>query len=337
MQTHHRPPLLRFFERASTAASSRAAPRVTVIVMTREQPQGLAGVLQQLRQLPEQPRLIVLDNASCHAAAVAQVARLHGADLVRCEHHLGTSAFNQVVARVTTPHVAFCDASTWWSDGALKRACDILDEFPHIGAINGRVLVGSNEDEHDCCTRMQHSTLDNAGLPGPALLSFMSNAVVIRTRAFRHAGGYEPQAFCGAEDALIGLSLAALGWRMVYVPDVTLHQLSCTRAKAPPSPILILRNRLWVAWLRLPWRDAWRETRAVLSDAWQAGQLWPVLWRSLQPFSWLLLNRRAVPDLVAEMHRTASSSAATSDPARAPSRPLPKQAPGRPTNNMPSC
>lgn len=299
MQTHHRPPPLRFSERASTAASSRAAPRVTVIVMPREQPQGLAGVLQQLRQLPEQPRLIVLDNASCHAAAVAQVARLHGADLVRCEHHLGTSAFNQVVARVTTPHVAFCDASTWWSDGALKRACDILDEFPHIGAINGRVLVGSNEDEHDCCTRMQHSTLDNAGLPGPALLSFMSNAVVIRTRAFLHAGGYEPQAFCGAEDALIGLSLAALGWRMVYVPDVTLHQLSCTRAKAPPSPILILRNRLWVAWL--------------------------------------ILSRRAVPDLVAEMHRTASSSAATSDPARAPSRPLTKQAPGRPTNNMPSC
>lgn len=119
---------------------------------------------------------------------------------------------------------------------------------------------------------------------------------------------------------MIGLSLAALGWRMVYVQDVTLHQLSCTRAKAP-SPILILRNRLWVAWLRLPWRDAWRETRAVLSDAWQAGQLWPVLWRSLQPFSWLLLNRRAVPDLVAEMHRTASSSAATSDPARAPSGP----------------
>lgn len=336
MQTHHRAPTLRFSDHPSTAESRPEDPRVTVIVMTRERPRELAGVIRRLRQLSEQPRLIVLDNASRHAVAVAQLARLHDAHLVRCEHHLGASAFNQVVARVTTPHVAFCDDGTWWSDGALKRACDILDEYPHIGAINGRVLVGSSETEHACCAPMQHSTLDNTGLPGPALLSFMSNAVVMRTRAFLHAEGYEPEVFRGAEEALIGLSLAALGWRIVYVRDVTLRQLPPQAGAAATTPTLVARNRLWVALLRLPWPDAWRETRAVLSGAWHDGHVWSVLWHSIKPLSWLVLRRRAVPDLVAEMHRRARSLADASTRAQPQGQSLPRPASGRPTN-MPPC
>lgn len=310
MQTPHRAPVLRFSDPSSANAKAHLSrrpedPRVTVVVVTHDRPRELAGIIRQLRQSPEQPRLIVLDNASRHAVAVAQIARLNGADLVRHEHHLGAAVCNQVVASVTTPHVAFCDDGTWWSDGALKRACDLMDEYPHIGAINGRVLVGSSETEHPGCERMQHSTLDNTGLPGPALITFMSNAVVMRTRAFRHAQGYEPQAFKGAEEALIGLSLAALGWRIVYAQDVTMHQLAAVACHAAITPTLVARNRLWVAWLRLPWPDAWRETRAVLSGAMHDGLLWPVLWHSVKPISSLLLRRRAVPELVAQMHRAA--------------------------------
>ncbi len=336
MQTHPRAPVLRFSDHPSTAIQRREDPRVTVVVVTHERPKGLAGVLQQLRQLPEQPRLIVLDNASRHASAVARIASLHGADLVRSDHHLGASACNRVVARVITPHVAFCDDGTWWSDGALKAASDLLDEYPHIGAINGRVLVGSSEIEHPCCERMQHSLLDSTGLPGPALIAFMSNAVVMRTRAFRHAGGYEPAMFDGAEEALIGLSLAALGWRIVYAQDVILHQLTCLPCRTAGSPTLAARNRLWVAWLRLPWPDAWRETRAVLSGAWRGHHFWSVLWRAIKPMSWLILRRSAVPELVAQMHRTARA------PMDAKLRSLPPlQARQRPSSgrsaNMPPC
>lgn len=336
MQTHHRAPVLRFSDHPSTAPPRHEDARVTVVVVTHERPRQLAGVIRQLRQLSEQPRLIVLDNASRHAVAVAQVARLHGADLVRCEQHLGAAACNQVIASVTTPHVAFCDDGTWWSDGALKRASDLLDEYPHIGAINGRVLVGSSETEHPCCERMQHSELDNAGLPGPALISFMSNAVVLRTRAFRHAGGYEPGMFDGTEEALIGLSLAALGWRIVYASDVTMHQLSGAACHAAPHPTLVARNRLWVAWLRLPWPDAWRETRAVFSRAWHDHHFWSVLWRAIKPMSWLILRRQAVPELVAQMHRIARAPVDSVGRTRLQRKPRQSSGRERPSN-MPPC
>lgn len=336
MQPHQLAPVLRFSDHPSTAAPRHEDARVTVVVVTHERPRELAGVIRRLRQLPEQPRLIVLDNASHHAVAVAHIAMLNGAELVRCEQHLGAAACNQVVANVTTPNVAFCDDGTWWSEGALKRACDLMEEYPHIGAINGRVLVGSSEMEHPRCERMQHSELDSSGLPGPALVSFMANAVVMRTRAFRHAEGYEPRAFAGAEEALIGLSLVALGWRIVYAPDVTLHQLPALAAKASADPVRTARDRLWVAWLRLPWPDAWRDTRAVLSEAWHGGRFLPVLLQSLRPLSWLILRRRAVPDQVARMHRIACSPGDARACAQPTSRPMQRHRAGRPTD-MPPC
>lgn len=336
MQTHHWAPVLRFSDHPSTVTPRRESSRVTVIVVTREHPRDLAGVILRLRQLTELPRLIVLDNASGHAQAVAQIAELHDADLVRCEHHLGASACNQAVASVTTPHVAFCDDGTWWSDGALKRACDLLDEYPHIGAINGRVLVGSSETEHPICERMQHSPLDNSGLPGPSLISFMSNAVVMRTRAFRHAQGYEPEVFDGAQEALIGLSLAALGWRIVYARDVTMHQLPAAQCGMAATPAMVVRNRLWVAWLRLPWPDAWRETRAAFSDAWHGGHFWTVLWLSIRPLSSLVLRRRAVPDPVSAMHRAAGALMDSSLRAQPHLKTAQRPAAGRSTG-MPPC
>ncbi len=339
MQTQHRAPVLRFSDHPAIASLKREDARVTVIVVTHERPRELDCVLSQLRQLPEQPRVLVLDNASRQAGAVARIARLHGAELVRCEQHLGAAACNPVVAQVTTPHVAFCDDGTWWTQGALKRACDLMDEYPHIGVINCRVLTANGEAEHPICERMQHSTLDDTGLPGPALISFMANAVVMRTRAFRHAEGYEPEAFRGAEEVLIGLSLAALGWRIVYARDVTMHQLPTIHSHAHQDPVMEARNRLWVAWLRLPWPYAWQETQAALATAWREGNLWSVLWHSAKPLSRLVLRRRAVPDLVARMHRATCSSAGP--PARAQTQAKALQRPeqhaaGRPTN-MPPC
>lgn len=336
MQTQHRAPALRFSDHPATFPSRRQAPRVTVIVQTRHRPAELASVLWRLRQLPERPRLIVLDNASPHAVAVAHIARSHEAELVRVEQPEGEAACNRIVANVTTPHVAFCDDSTWWEPGALAHACDLLDEYPHIGVINGRVLLDQSGKEHPLCERMQHSTLDRTGLPGPALITFMANAVVMRTRAFRHAEGYEPQVFAGIEEALIGLSLVALGWRIVYAPEVILHQLPAAPPGTVIDPTLRARNRLWVAWLRLPWREAWRETRSTLGGAWRDHRLLPVLWQSLRPLSWLVLRRRAVPELVAEMHRAARDtlSLTSRPPTQAPPR---RRARPQRSGNMPPC
>lgn len=280
--------------------------RVSIVVLTHDRPQELAQVLEQLCLLPESPRIVVVDNGSHDADAVARIARAHGdrVKIVRSPLNLGAAGRNIGVAHVRTPYVAFCDDDTVWQSGALRRACDWLDDYPHIGVINGRVLVGAQQTEDPACARMRDSPLDNTGLPGPALISFMAGAVVMRAKAFRQSRGYEPRLFLGAEEALMSLNLAALGWRMVYAHDVvTRHLPSPARDKARRT-LLLARNRLWVAWLRLPGADAWRETRVILESARLQGLFWPVLGLSLRGAAWVMLHRRVVPDVVADMHRS---------------------------------
>ena len=122
---------------------------------------------------------------------------------------------------------------------ALARAADLLDAYPRLAVLSARVLVGDRHEIDPACERMAQSPLDGHGLPGPALIAFMAGAYVVRVEAYRATGGYEPRFFLGAEEALMALDLAALGWRMAYAGDVvTHHHPSRARParKARPRP-----------------------------------------------------------------------------------------------------
>jgi GT2 family glycosyltransferase len=291
-------------DESGDATMDRPDPRVTVVLLTYNRPFELERTVYHLRRLPEHPRIIVVDNGSHDAAAIAGIQRYPDVMLVRSPRNLGAAGRNLGVARVDTPYVAFSDDDTWWHPGALQRACDLMDAHPCIGVVNGRVLVGVQEWEDPACSRMASSPLDDAGLPGRAIISFMAGAAVMRTQAFREAGGYEPRLFLGAEEALMSLDLAARGWRMVYARDVVTHHLPSPSRDVKARRIAVARNRLWIACLRLPWADVRREAMVLLKDARRQDVLMPVLWRVLLGLPWVLARRRVVPAHVSAMHRT---------------------------------
>lgn len=285
-------------------------PRVTIVVLTHDRPKDLERVVLQLRMLAENPRIIIVDNGSKNGVAVARLGQDRQVTVVRSEKNLGAAGRNIGVDHVLTPYVAFCDDDTAWQPGALRRACDLLDDFPQVGVINGKVLVGPCQVEDPACTRMLLSPLNNTGLPGPALISFMAGATIMRARAYRQAHGYEPRLFIGAEETLMSLNLAALGWRMVYIQDVIIHHLPSPARDAQRRTLLTARNRMWVAWLRLPWQDARHHTYLILKRACSEGKLWHLLWISFKGWPWAVLHRRVVPDVVADMHREVFAPAA---------------------------
>ncbi|MBK1614603.1 glycosyl transferase family 2 [Rubrivivax gelatinosus] len=280
-----------------------APPRVGVVVLTHERPAELERCLQRLCALPEAPPVVVVDNASRGDTAAAVVARHAGVELLRSPVNLGAAGRNLGVARLATPYVAFCDDDTWWAAGALARAADLLDAHARIGALSARVLVGPEDRLDPTCVAMAASPLPADGLPGPRLVSFMAGAVVMRTRAFREAGGYEPRFFLGAEEALLALDLAAAGWEMVYADEVVTHHHPSPARDVGLRRRVLMRNRLWLAWLRLPWLLAWYETRAVLRDARAAGVAQPALRAALAALPWVLRHRRRLPAAVVEAWR----------------------------------
>lgn len=275
-------------------------PRVSVVVLTHERPQELERTLHHLEALPEAPALIVVDNGASPATADV-VRRFRRALLVPCPGNLGAAGRNRGVAQVRTPYVAFCDDDTWWEPGALARAAAVLDLYPRLGVLNAQVLVGPQNRVDPACERMASSPLDSRGLPGPRLVSFMAGAVVMRAQAFREAGGYEPRFFLGAEEALMSQDLMAAGWDMAYVPAVQTHHHPSPARDRRARQLVTTRNRFWLAWLRLPWRLAWHETRKVWRDGQAQGVLGPALRAALGGLPWALARRRVLPPAVVEM------------------------------------
>jgi GT2 family glycosyltransferase len=288
--------------------------RCTVVVLTHDRAAELTHALARLRALPERPALVVVDNAS-HDDTAARVQRdFPEARLVRCRGNLGAAGRNAGVAFVHTPYVAFCDDDTWWAPGALARAADLLDAHPRLGALAARVLVGDTGRTDPTCERMAASPLESRGLPGPALLSFMAGAVVMRVDAFREIGGYDPQLFLGAEELLLGLDFAAAGWRMAYVSEVvTHHHPSPARDRAARRRIEA-RNRIWIAWLRLPRALALRESRRVLRTLPSAWEALGVLVHALRGMPWVMGERHELPQEVVNLYERVFAVAGTQAP-----------------------
>ena len=231
----------------TAGAAPRAERRVSVVVLTHERLDELGRCLDALSRLPERPALIVVDNASRDGSA-EYVARCHpDAELVRCTRNLGAAGRNAGVARVRTPYVAFCDDDTWWAERrARARGRSARPPPAGRGDCRARVLVGTDERDDPTCAAMAASPLGAAGLPGPALVSFMAGAVVMRTAAFRDAGGYEPRLFLGAEEALLGMDLLAAGWHIVYAREVVTHHHPSLARDRHARRVMLARNRIWL-------------------------------------------------------------------------------------------
>lgn len=277
--------------------------QVSIVLLTHNRVGELIRTLDKLLTMPEKPSVIVVDNASTDGTAAIVTQRYPQVQLVSLPRNIGGAGRNAGVRLATTPYVAFCDDDSWWEDGALDLAVEILDHYPDVAALCGRVLLGVDCREDPTCAEMARSPLPADGLPGPALLGFIACAVVFRRDAYLQAGGYEARFFIGGEEELLTLDLAAAGWRLAYVPQLTVHHHPSPYRDNIARQVIVIRNALWVAWLRLPpaWalRETWRiKRRAPSRDAWRGG-----LRQALGELRWVWRSRRMLPPQVAGLVR----------------------------------
>lgn len=272
--------------------------RISIVVLTHNRVHELDRCLARLLALPERAPVIVVDNASQDGTADHVRRAWPQVQLVHSPRNLGAAARNLGVEQVRTPYVAFCDDDTWWAPGALARAVALLDAHPRVGVLNARVLVGPDNRPDPTCDHMAASPVPSGGLPGPALIGFMAGAVVMRTRAFREAGGYERRFFLGAEEALLALDLQARGWAIVYAQDVVTHHHPSPARDRRERHIHLARNGVWLAWMRMPWPTLWHQTVAPLRRARDAGVFWPALRAALRGLPWAWARREPLPPQV---------------------------------------
>ena len=268
---------------------------VTVVIATHNRARALDRTLRELRALPEQPAVIVVDNDS--ADHTEQVAREHApaVSYVAVGRNAGAAARNVGVARAHTPFVALCDDDSWWAPGSLAAAVQHLQQAPRLGLVAARVLIGDERLLEPASAAMARSPLP-AGLPLPGfpVLGFVACGAVIRRDAYLAAGGFHPRFQVGGEEQLLAIDLAERGWALRYCDDViALHHPSPARDRAARQRCVI-RNALWTAWLRRPVRSAAAATRRAVLQAWRDPGARGGVGEALGGWHWTLRERRVV-------------------------------------------
>jgi GT2 family glycosyltransferase len=275
--------------------------RVSVVVITHNRRDELLRTLAALRDLPEQPPVLVTDNASTDGTAEA-VARLHPwVRLLRPGRNLGAVGRNLAVDRVRTPYVAFCDDDSWWEPGSLAAAAGLLAAHPRLAAVTARIVVEPDGTEDPVVRELRESPLDGPSwLPGPALGSFLAAATVMRVPAFRAAGGFSSRLWLGGEEELLATDLLTGGWWLAYADALTVHHHPSRARDATARRVDGLRNTLWFAWLRRPAGSALRRTLHLAGTVPRDLPSARAFARAAAGLPWVLRERRVVPPGVEE-------------------------------------
>jgi hypothetical protein len=85
-----------------------AATRITVAVLTHNRVSQVLDTLAKLVALPDQPRIVLVDNASADGTAERVSQRFPSVQVIKSKVNLGAAGRNLGVERVQTEYVAFC-------------------------------------------------------------------------------------------------------------------------------------------------------------------------------------------------------------------------------------
>jgi GT2 family glycosyltransferase len=280
-----------------------AEDRVTVVVITHNRRTELIRTLRHFSDA-ERRASIVVDNASSDGTPAA-VRRMFGdVELIEARRNLGAVARNLAMRRVTTPYAAFCDDDTWWEPGSLTACADALDASPDVACVTARIVVEPRGVDDPIVAELESSPLPGRdGLPGPVLGSFLAGASMVRTAAFRAAGGFSPRLWLGGEEELLAADLISAGWTLCYLPSATVHHQPSAARDPRRRRLLGIRNTLWFTWLRRPAGAAAGRTselaRTVPRDVTSAR----AFAAAVAGLPWVLRERRVVPPRAERMIR----------------------------------
>jgi GT2 family glycosyltransferase len=222
---------------------------LTVVVASRNRREEL------LRTLPRhEAPVILVDNGSTDGTVEAVRTAHPDVTVLALDRNEGAGGRTKGVVAAGTEFVAFADDDSWWAPGDLDRAVQIMRAHPRLAVLNARILVGPEERLDPVCAEMADSPLGTADdLPGPSLLGFVACGAMVRTEAFLGVGGFDPVVRFPGEEERVALDLAAAGWGLAYVDEVTVHHHPSPRRDAPARrQAAIWRARLLTALMRYP-------------------------------------------------------------------------------------
>jgi GT2 family glycosyltransferase len=262
-----------------------------LVICTRDRRDILLATLPRVLEHAHRAPVLVVDDGSADGTPAAVAAQFPGLAVLSLTRSQGAAARNVGVRAAGTELVAFSDDDSWWAPGALERAAAVFAQRPRLGLLAARVLVGPARQLDPVCAAIERAS-------GLTVMGFVACGAVVRRDAFLEVGGFERRYGIGGEEQRLVLDLLTAGHETAYDPLVVAHHHPPPGAR-PGREATMLRNDLWTAWTRRPWRAALGETGGLVRRfARRPGVLVGAGTRALAGLPWVLRDRRPVPAAV---------------------------------------
>jgi len=302
---------------ARALSACAAPPHITIVMLTHNRRDTVCASVERLRRSDPDVPIVVVDNGSSDGTTHALCTRFPEIIVVRLRTNVGAAARNAGLRITESPYVALSDDDTWWAPGALASAAAVLDGWPDVAIVTGRVVVGDRARPDSACIAMARSPLwTPPGAPGRCVLGFLAGASVVRREACLAAGGFEPRFFLGGEEQLLALDLVTAGWWILYAPHVVVHHHPSPLRDAASRRRLLLRNALWSAWLRRRAGSAVARTVDLLRGSPRDASTALALAEAVAGVPWVLWHRRVLPATIDEALRRVEGAEARRQPRR---------------------
>ncbi len=265
--------------------------KASIVIATRNRAARLLQTLANLEPLDDVAEIIVVDNGSTDGTAREVRRAFPSVSVLRLRSNRGAFARTVGARKASMPYIAFCDDDTWWLPGAITMGTEVIERHPRIGVLNACVRVGPAQRVDEACNAMA-AAFGTDDLPGSPILFFLAGASLMQRNAFLQCGGYEQRFLIGGEETLLALDFRRRGWLARYLPSMVVRH--------DPSPIerndtlrmrLVIRNRLWVAWMRYARASAWRTTIDAARRARTDSHVRAALLRALAGLPWAMSKR----------------------------------------------
>jgi GT2 family glycosyltransferase len=232
-------------------------PLVTVLITTRNRPEELRRTLIELRRQDYSDlELIVIDDGSHTEVKTVVREEWPGAVFVREEVSAGSpQRRSEGFARARGKYILEIDDDSHpVESNAIRRAVEVMERMPHIGALAFHVFNGQTVPA-------------NLGRP-PAkyVSSFVGCGVLFRRSAILQTGGFCPFFQSHWEESELGLRFLKEGWSIYFWPEPLIHhRVSPLNRKHPVAWMRSFRNKLWSQVMHYPL------DRLVIEGSWVVG------------------------------------------------------------------
>ena len=230
---------------------------ISVIIVTRNTREMTLDCLQQLEGYMRSGshQVVVVDNASSDDTADAIAARYPRVAVVREPRNMGFArASNDGAREARGEFLLFLNSDTLASAEAIEGLANTLQEGPALGAVAPQLVYpdGRQQEtagyapspmrEFSSWARKRARARVAAALreaENLAEVGFLSGAaLMVRREAFSAVGGFDESFFFYYEDVDLCTKLAARGWAIRLVPEVTVVHLRGGSATQAPGPAI---------------------------------------------------------------------------------------------------